>query len=117
MEKKKRAHTPIKRVRFQYTGSLEDGLNVYKASADGKRPFKLDYDLIKKTKSTMLRVCPAIMGTNWENPPKYSIGYALKETLKGEKVHPQCLSYIIPLLIEAGFCEVDIKTHEIKIIK
>ncbi len=115
---KKYAQTPIKRVRYEYIGSLEEGLQVFKASKDGKTSFKLDNELIGKIKSVMLRVCPALMGTNWENPPKYSIGYALKkETLIRKKIHPQCLSYIIPLLIEAGFCEVDKETHEIRIIQ
>jgi hypothetical protein len=54
------------------------------------------------------------MGTSRTNPAKYSIGNTLKEETG---INPQSLSYVIPLLIEAGFCEVDKKTREIKIIK
>jgi len=79
-----------------------------------RQSFRLRKDWIDSRKSIMERVCPAIMGTSRTNPAKYSIGNTLKEETG---INPQSLSYVIPLLIEAGFCEVDKKTREIKIIK
>lgn len=114
MEKKKIAYTPIKRVRYEYTGSLEDGLDIFKATVDHKKPFHYSPEQIVKIKSIMSRVCPAIMGTDREKPPAYSIGETL---LEETGINPQSLCYIIPLLIEDGFCKVDKKTNEIKIIE
>jgi hypothetical protein len=113
MEKKKHAKTPIQKIPYEYLGSLEEGLRVFKASADHKKAFHFTQEQIKSIKSVMLRICPAKMGGRI-NPIKYSIGNALYEETG---INPQSLCYVIPLLIEAGFCEVDKKTNEIKIIK
>jgi hypothetical protein len=110
---RKQVYTVFRSIPYSYTGSLEKGINVFKASADGKKSFLLSKEWIGKIKSIMERICPAIMGTSRTNPAKYSIGYTLKEETG---INAQSLSYVIPLLIEAGFCEVDKKTHEIKII-
>ena len=110
---KKTARTPIKNVEFEYTGSLEEGMHVFRASADHTKSFFLSLELIEYIKSVMEEVCPAYMGGRI-NPSVYSIGYTL---LKKKGTNPQCLSYVVPLLIEAGFCEVDKKTHEIKIVE
>lgn len=40
------------------------------------------------------------MGACRDNPSKYSIGESLRE----QSYSPQNLSYVIPLLIEEGFC-------------
>ncbi len=41
------------------------------------------------------------MGASRDNPPQNSLG----TVLKNERQTPQQLSYLIPILIESGFCE------------
>ena len=41
------------------------------------------------------------MGASRDNPPKGSLGYFITM----EKQSPQQLSYLIPILIEEGFCD------------
>ena len=41
------------------------------------------------------------MGASRDNPPKNSLGFFIKK----EKQFPQQLSYLIPILIEEGFCD------------
>ena len=41
------------------------------------------------------------MGASRDNPPKISLGALIKK----EKQSPQQLSYLIPILIEEGFCD------------
>jgi hypothetical protein len=41
-----------------------------------------------------------LMGASRDNPPKNSLGFLIKK----EKQSPQQLSYLIPILMDEGFC-------------
>ncbi|MBM4305129.1 MAG: hypothetical protein FJ123_00180 [Deltaproteobacteria bacterium] len=41
-----------------------------------------------------------LMGASRDNPPKNSLGFLIRE----EKQSPQQLSYLLPILIDEGFC-------------
>jgi len=83
-------------VIYKYNGSLDDGLEVFKGSPS----FKVSKELIDLIKSEIERNSPVLMGACRDNPNPYSIGRFLLD--KGYS--PQNLSYVIPMLIDAGFC-------------
>lgn len=83
-------------VIYKYNGSLDDGLEVFKGSPS----FKVSKELIDLIKSEIERKSPVLMGACRDNPNPYSIGRFLLD--KGHS--PQNLSYVIPLLIDNGFC-------------
>lgn len=82
-------------VGFKYEGSLDNGLIIYK-----KINIKISEKIIKVIKTEIIRKSPVLMGACRDNPSKNSIG----ESLKMQGYSPQNLSYVIPLLIEEGFC-------------
>jgi hypothetical protein len=101
-------------VNYRYNGSLEDGLEVFKGSPS----FKVSKELIDLIKSEIERKSPVLMGACRDNPNPYSIGRFLLD----EGYSPQNLSYVIPLLIDEGFCEASEKkpftiTHTNKTLK
>ena len=88
-------------VKFQYSGSLLQGLIIYRTHS----AFTSSRAIIELIKLVIQSKSPILMGANRDNPNPYSIGRVLLN--KGHS--PQHLSYIIPLLIEDGFCTVDSK--------
>ena len=82
-------------VGFKYEGSIDNGLIIYK-----KINIKISENIIKAIKTEIIRKSPVLMGACRDNPSKNSIG----ESLKMQGYSPQNLSYVIPLLIEEGFC-------------
>jgi hypothetical protein len=80
---------------FKYTGSLEKGLIIHK-----KVEIHIPLKIIQIIRNEIERRSPVLMGACRDNPIKDSIG----ETLLKHKLSPQNLSYVIPLLIEVGFC-------------
>lgn len=82
-------------VGFKYEGSLDNGLIIYK-----NIDIKISKIIINAIKSEIIRRSPVLMGACRDNPSKNSIG----ESLKMQGYSPQNLSYVIPLLIEEGFC-------------
>jgi len=82
-------------VVFKYDGSLDNGLIIYK-----KIDIGISKNIINAIKSDITRRSPVLMGACRDNPSKNSIG----ESLKIQGYSPQSLSYVIPLLIEEGFC-------------
>jgi hypothetical protein len=50
--------------------------------------------------STLAEKGRALMGASRDNPPPNSLG----DVLKRRGITPQLLSYLVPVLIEAGFC-------------
>ena len=82
-------------VGFKYEGSIDNGLIIYK-----KINIKISENIIKAIKTEIIRKSPVLMGACRDNPIKNSIG----DSLKMQGYSPQNLSYVIPLLIEEGFC-------------
>ncbi len=82
-------------VGFKYEGSLDNGLVIHKRISIG-----ISKDIVNTIKSEIIRRSPVLMGACRDNPSKHSIG----ESLKMQGYSPQNLSYVIPLLIEEGFC-------------
>jgi hypothetical protein len=54
-------------------------------------------DLVKEAIKSSGKI---LMGASRDTPPKSSLGFLIKE----EKQSPQQLSYLIPILIDEGFC-------------
>jgi len=83
-------------VEFQYSGSLDTGLIVHK-NVD----IHVSADIIRMIRGEIERRSPVLMGACRDNPTRDSIG----ETLLNNGYSPQISSYVIPLLIEEGFCK------------
>ena len=86
-------------VRFEYSGSLATGLVVsFKNSA-----MKITPEIIGVIRKEITRRSPVLMGANRKPLVADSVG----ETLWLEhRTTPQVMSYVLPLLIEEGFCTV-----------
>ena len=83
-------------VEFQYSGSLDTGLIVHKNT-----DIHISVNIIQMITGEIERRSPVLMGACRDNPIRDSIG----ETLLNNGYSPQNLSYVIPLLIEEGFCK------------
>lgn len=81
-------------VKFEYDGSLDAGLTVYK-----RVPIHISKEAIDIIKFEISEKSPIKMGACRDNPSKNSIG----ESLWAQKYSPQYSSYVVPLLIEEGF--------------
>lgn len=85
---------------FKYEGSLDTGLTVY-----FKPPHKvrISPEIIEVVRQQIITRSPVLMGANRKPLVADSVG----ETLATEHhVSPQYMSYILPLLVEEGFCTV-----------
>lgn len=82
-------------IEFKYDGTINSDLIIYK-----NLNIKIPKKIINAIKSEIIRKSPVLMGACRDNPSKYSIGESLRE----QGYSPQNLSYVIPLLIEEGFC-------------
>jgi hypothetical protein len=81
---------------FRYTGSLAAGLVV----SFNFTAMKISPEIIRVIRAEITKRSPVLMGTS-RKPD--SIG----ETLwTKHHVTPQVLSYVVPLLVEQGFCTV-----------
>jgi hypothetical protein len=83
-------------VEFHYSGSLDTGLIVHK-NVD----IHISAKIIRLIRGEIERRSPVLMGACRDNPTRDSIG----ETLLNNGYSPQFSSYVIPLLIEEGFCK------------
>lgn len=88
-------------IDFEYSGSLASGLLVvFKRS---KSVLKIRPETIKFIRTEITRRSPVLMGANRKPLVADSVG----ETLWLEhKISPQVMSYVLPLLVEKGFCTV-----------
>ena len=86
---------------FEYTGTLRSGLVVlFKRS---KTFLKIKPEFIRTIRDEIEKRSPVLMGANREPLVADSVG----ETLSLEHgASPQVMSYVLPLLIEEGFCTV-----------
>lgn len=96
MEARKQTKT-LTGVSFEFMGSLEEGLVVFRRYSS----FTISKIIIDIIKSEIRRQSPVLMGACRDNPNPYSIGATL---LLKHGHSPQNLSYVIPLLVEEGFC-------------
>ncbi len=89
--------TTITGVRFEYSGSLSTGLVVsFKNSA-----LRIAPETIRIIREEITRRSPVLMGANRKPLVPDSVG----ETLAvNHGISPQVMSYVLPLLIEEGFC-------------
>ena len=83
-------------VKFQYSGSLETELIVHR-NVD----IHISADVIQMIRGEIEKRSPVLMGACRDNPTRNSIG----EALLNNGYSPQMSSYVIPLLIEEGFCK------------
>ncbi len=84
-------------ISFKYSGSLQTGLQIYLTESS----FPSSKKFIELIRLVIDKKSPVFMGANRDKPTPYSIG----STLRSPGLSPQHLSYVIPLLIEEGFCE------------
>ena len=85
-------------VDFDYSGSLESGLTVHKGVDVEIKP-----EIVRIIRNEIRRRSPVLMGACRKPLVPDSIG----ETLSRDyRVSPQTLSYVVPLLVEEGFCRV-----------
>ena len=84
---------------FSYSGSLTRGLTVEFDKID----LKISPEIIQIIRNEISKRSPVKMGANRKPLVADSVG----ETLyANHHVSPQVMSYVLPLLIEEGFCTV-----------
>lgn len=86
-------------VDFDYSGSLESGLTVHK-----RIDVKIKPEIVRIIRNEIRRRSPVLMGACRKPLVPDSIGETLSRDFR---VTPQFLSYVVPLLIEEGFCRVN----------
>jgi hypothetical protein len=86
----------ISGIEFKYDGSISTELTIYLNNSTTRIP----KTIIEKIKTEITNRSPVLMGANRDRPAENSIG----EALRRDHHSPQNLSYVIPLLIEEGFC-------------
>src|SRR5271169_5055721 len=86
-------------VPFEYSGSLATGLIVsFKNSA-----LRVTPEIVKIIRHEITERSPVLMGANRKPLVTDSVGETLAEKYG---VSPQVMSYVLPLLVEEGFCTV-----------
>jgi hypothetical protein len=91
--------TTVTGVRFEYSGSLVSGLIVSFQNS----VLKITPEVVKIIRHEITTRSPVLMGANRKPLVANSVG----ETLwMKHKTSPQVMSYILPLLVEEGFCTV-----------
>lgn len=86
---------------FQYSGSLAQGIRVH--FGDSGADWSIPPEIIEVIKSEIAKRSPVLMGASRKPLVKNSVG----ETLYREHgFSPQAMSYVLPLLIESGYCTI-----------
>jgi hypothetical protein len=85
---------------FEYSGTLATGVTVY-----FKPPHKkvISSSIIRVIRDEITKRSPVLMGANRDPLVADSVGETLAER---HNESPQVMSYVLPLLIEEGFCTV-----------
>lgn len=98
--------TTFKGAIFSYDGSINDGLIVHtiKSGKPTGTQLSIDTETIKLIKNKIIENCEIKMGACRDKPSSGSLG----EMLQSYGKSPQLLSYVLPLLEEAGLI-----THKI----
>jgi hypothetical protein len=84
-------------VSFDYSGSLAAGLTV----SFPKSKLTIKPEIIQIIRNEISARSPVLMGANRKPLVANSVGESLFEKYG---VSPQVMSYVLPLLIEEGFC-------------
>ena len=91
--------TTVTGVCFEYSGSLATGLTVlFQTSA-----LKIGPEIVYIIRREIMTRSPVFMGANRNPLVADSVGETLAEKYG---VSPQVMSYVLPLLVEEGFCTV-----------
>jgi hypothetical protein len=91
--------TTVTGVQFDYSGSLATGLTV----SFEKSTLKIKPEIIYIIRHEITKRSPVMMGANRKPLVADSVG----ETLwLQHRTTPQVMSYVLPLLVEEGFCTV-----------
>jgi hypothetical protein len=86
---------------FEYQGSLEQGISI--RFKDSGADWLIPPEMINVIKSEIAKRSPVLMGAGRKPLVKDSVG----ETLYREHgFSPQAMSYVLPLLIESGYCTI-----------
>lgn len=89
---------------FYYDGDLTHGLIVHTCDAHGHVKanvmIPIAPDTVGMIKHEIKLSREIAMGACRDNPSRGSLGFKLKQ----HRTSPQHLSYVIPLLVEEGFC-------------
>lgn len=90
--------------RFKYKGTLSTGIAVH--FGDAGADWVIPPEIIQVIKDEIVKRSPVLMGASRRPLVKNSIG----ETLyKEHSFSPMAMTYVLPLLVEAGFCTVETK--------
>lgn len=82
---------------FEYSGSLATGLTVSFKSSE----MRITAKIIRVIRSEITKRSPVLMGANRQPLVADSVGETLAQQYD---TTPQVMSYVLPLLIEEGFC-------------
>jgi len=86
---------------FEYSGSLLKGISVH--FDDSGADWLIPPTIVEVIRGEIARRSPVLMGASRKPLVKDSVG----ETLYREHgFSPQAMSYVLPLLVESGFCTV-----------
>ena len=91
--------TSVTGVQFEYSGSLASGLIV----SFRKSALKITPEIVRIIRHEITTRSPVLMGANRKPLVADSVGETLAEKYG---VSPQVMSYVLPLLVEEGFCTV-----------
>ncbi len=86
---------------FEYSGDLATGITVF-----FKSPYKMKIspEVVCIIRDEITKRSPVLMGANRDPLVRDSVGETL--WLK-HKQSPQTMSYVLPLLIQEGFCRIN----------
>jgi hypothetical protein len=85
---------------FEYSGTLATGITVF-----FKPPHKkvIPPETVRVIRAEITKRSPVLMGANRDPLVSNSVGETLAERYNES---PQVMSYVLPLLVEEGFCTV-----------
>jgi hypothetical protein len=102
--------------RFRFKGNFEEEIIIYPSDKNGLAQDRFALAItaftVNLVKSSIRGKGEIFMGASRDNPPKNSLGATLKDNAQT----PQQLSYLIPILIDAGFCQYATEGKAFKII-
>lgn len=96
--------TTVMGKRFKYDGTLDRGIKVH--FADSGSDWFIPTEIIEVIKSEITRRSPVLMGASRRPLVKDSVGETL---FKEHGFSPQAMTYVLPMLIDAGFCTISDK--------
>jgi hypothetical protein len=101
---------------FRFKGNFGEELIIYPSDKDGlpqdRFALAITQFTVNLVKSSIREKGEILMGASRDNPPKNSLGAILKDNAQT----PQQLSYLIPILVDTGFCESASEGKAFKII-